>query len=523
MTNEFPLSYFLDLAYDYETYGKLDNSLAVYTEKWVSRQFPTLTDKQRSEIVYIINTYTKLAHTRRTESLQPDTYHPVNYGESDSVLKNAEDVILRAEKLREEIPEDVLPGFFMQVFFPAVGNMNVLRMQLYSGKNRWFAKHGAIAANWYAKKVKQCYEYDQKLVNEVDEIDNGKFYASGWSEHFGFKNWCEAESRYPTYTFVEPTRKGRNVFWVEGSEKTTSGQDWTDRVLKYDGFRNPETTQFKLYIANCGKTGTPYVASFANEKTPADLFLTAKIEKAQPCDENGVPQIDEVVVSIDREKLSKSSVKKDTLIIEANDGRGAGIKVFVEIDAEPVNVDYPKGTFVQTTNHISIEAEHFVASGASSSGAKWEILPAYGKTLSAVKAYPVTVTYPKGKNAPYVEYKFALESSGVMNFDFYLNPSNPAYKDNTLQFIAEVNGQKILHDVVDPSEFVVGDNKEPWSTDVTNNIRVSTIYADCKEGLNSIKVYPVTPNIVLEKIVIYAANAILPDSYLGAPETFRIK
>jgi hypothetical protein len=41
--------------------------------------------------------------------------------------------------------------------------------------------------------------------------------------------------------------------------------------------------------------------------------------------------------------------------------------------------------------------------------------------------------------------------------------------------------------------------------------------------LNSLKVRPVTPNIVLEKIVIHEANKTMPESYLGAPETYRIK
>ncbi len=522
MTNELPLNYFLDLAYDYERLSIDESPVKDYINNWIRNTFPTLSDEQKGDIEFIVNEYTKIAHMRRTEALQPDTYHPVNFGESDMMLARAEDVIARAEKLKAEIPAEVMPGFFMQVYFPACGNMNVLRMQLYSGKNRWFASHGAVAANWYAKKVKECYDYDQKLVDEVDVIDGGKFYAEGWSEHFGFKNWCEAESQYPTYTYVEPTRKGRNVFWVEGSEVTTSGQDWTNRVLKFDGFKNPDTKQFKLYIANCGKKGTPYEASFKNEKTPADLFLSMEIKKAEPCDENGVPQIDEVVVTIDREKLSKSSVKNDTLIIEANDGRGAGIKVFVEIDAEPVNVDYPKGTFVQTTDYISIEAEHRITTGTTETNAFWRTLPNYGKTLSAIKVMPVTKTYENGKDAPFAEYHFAALKDEVMALDFYLNPSNPAYKDNKLQFIAEINGEKLLKDVVD-EEFRVGDNQEPWSTDVTNNIRISSVYADCKAGMNVLKVYPVTPNIVLEKIVIHEANSKMPESYLGAPETFRVK
>ena len=108
-----------------------------------------------------------------------------------------------------------------------------------------------------------------------------------------------------------------------------------------------------------------------------------------------------------------------------------------------------------------------------------------------------------------------------MAFDFYLNPSNPAYKDNKLQFVAEVNGERILKDAVDSEKFAVGDNQFPWGTDIPANIRIATVYADCHAGLNFLKLRPVTPNIVLEKIVIHEANKPMPVSFLGAPETYR--
>jgi len=238
---------------------------------------------------------------------------------------------------------------------------------------------------------------------------------------------------------------------------------------------------------------------------------------------NDNPQMDRILLSIDREKLSKVSVKTDTLILEGNDGHGAGIKVFVKIDAEVPAADYPKGTYVQTGDYISIPAVNFAAVSNVADGSEWKSLPEYGREWGAVKAFPVINSYNKGKGAPAVEYHFVPKQSGVNCFDFYLNPSNPAYKDNKLQFIAEINGEKLLCNAVDPDAFAVGDHQEPWGTDVTNNIRISSVYADCKEGVNVLKVYPVTPNIVLEKIVISDVNTVIPESYMGAPETFRVK
>jgi hypothetical protein len=172
-----------------------------------------------------------------------------------------------------------------------------------------------------------------------------------------------------------------------------------------------------------------------------------------------------------------------------------------------------------------MEAVHFVAKEDGlwkDQTTKFVELPGYGKTLSAVKAYPVIAEYPKGKNAPYLEYKFVASSEGVKQFDFYLNPSNPAYKDNKLAFIAEVNGDKIKKDLVDEKTFAVGDNQFAWGNDITNNIRISSVYADCREGLNILRFYPVTPNMVLEKIVVHNANEPFPYSYLGAPESYFI-
>lgn len=371
------------------------------------------------------------------------------------------------------------------------------------------ASKNAIAANFYAKKVKECFEFDKNLVDELDKIDNGKFYAMGWSEHFGFTHWCEAENKYPVYNVVEPTRKKRIVVWTEGNSKTTSGQDWTDRNLFVDAFKNPNVNETKIFVADC-----------SNEKANIELKLQKNTEniwllyEISEYDEEKHLQI--ISLKIDREKLNYDKDKKVFLLIESNDGHGAKIQVSVEVDANvPSFENFPEGTFVQTTNFISIEAEHFNFSRGFS------VLKDYGKTLGAVKATSVTENFQKSKNAPFVEYKFAVKKDGLYSFDFYLNPSNPAYKDNKLQFVVQINKDKILKDIVEQN-FVVGDNQEPWGTDVTNNIRIVSVEDECNEGLNVLRIYPTTPNIVLEKIVIHLANEEIQKSYLGAPETFRL-
>ncbi|MCR4579330.1 MAG: glycosyl hydrolase 115 family protein [Treponema sp.] len=518
LTNELPLSFFLDLAYDYESYSKNDFTTAEYTRRWVDFNFNYFNEEQKAEAADILINATKIANMRRTECIQPDTFHPENFGEGNRMLNAANDLIARTEALLKAVPKEQEAGFYSQLYLPVCGNMNVLRMQLYSGKNKFFAQRNALVANIYADKMKECYAYDKKIVEACDKVDGGRFYAMGWSEHFGFRNWCEANNQYPVYCYIEPTRKKRAVFWIDGQDSYTTGQDWTRRDLYLNAFKNPECTEACVKMACCNEGGLELKTSSECE------WLSFTVENdLEKLSADGNSGINTVVIKIDRQKYAMASEKNGLIKIEGNDGHGARIAVNIHVDAALPYSNYPAGTFVQTDSYISMEAPHFVRSSG------FAVLDGYGKTLGAVKAFPVTASYDAGDvNAPYVEYAFALsqdfveKQGGIMAFDFYLNPSNPAYKDNKLQFIADVNGKRLLKDVVD-EKFAVGDEQEPWGSDITNNIRISTVYADCKAGLNLLKVSPVTPNIVIEKIVIHDANTKMPESYLGAPETYRIK
>ena len=536
LTNEFPLSYFLNLAYDYEKYN---SDTKAYTDSWFAAQFPYFTAEEQKEVSDIVYESNKITLMCRTEALKPDTFHPVNFGEADYIISRAKHLIERTKVLRKSVPAEQDAGFFSQVYLPVVGTMNVELMQLYSGKNRWFAQHNAMVANVYADLVRECVKADKELVDECDKVANGRFFGMAWSEHFGFNNWCEAANSYPVYAYVEPTRKKRNIVWIDGQDFTTTGQDWTIRDLYLDAFKNPECLEARIKLANCNEEGCEYTVTFGKyDKDDSKRWINGTIVK----DEEGLGEkafcIDTLILKIDREKLEKESDKTDVITITGNDGHGAKILVKVHIDAnEPGILKQVQNdstgvqndsagvhnTFVQTTYYISMEAPHFVRSNG------FDLLPGYGKTLGAVKASATTKTFAANdENAPFVEYAFTLDSDfvqktgGVMAFDFYINPSNPAYKDNKLQFVAEVNGERILKDAVDPEKFAVGDNQYPWGKDIPANIRIATVYADCHAGLNTVKLRPVTPNIVLEKIVIHEANKPMPASFLGAPETYRI-
>lgn len=58
-TQEFPLSFFMDLAYDFERWGTTaPNTTDAYTRLWVKRQFGRLSEVQQAQIADILTDYT---------------------------------------------------------------------------------------------------------------------------------------------------------------------------------------------------------------------------------------------------------------------------------------------------------------------------------------------------------------------------------------------------------------------------------------------------------------------------------
>src|SRR5690625_4523018 len=79
-TMEFPLSYFLDLAYDFDKWGtNAINTTEQYTREWIDQQFTGIfTDDEKEKVFALLTGYTKIAHKRRPEAMNVNVYHPVN-------------------------------------------------------------------------------------------------------------------------------------------------------------------------------------------------------------------------------------------------------------------------------------------------------------------------------------------------------------------------------------------------------------------------------------------------------------
>ena len=511
-TQEFPLSYFLDLAYDFDKWGTDGiNKTDLYTKKWIETHFSsTLNDDQKDKVFELLTGYTKIAHNRRPEAMNSKVYHPVNYKETDNLLEQIDYLLDLADELYKNLSDDKLPLYFAQVYYPAVGNLNVQKMHLLAGKNHYDAKLGKMEANKLADQIAYCMKRDKELVEEYHTIDDGRWYGLGLSEHIGFTNWNEDYCQNPVACKVFPANKPRLLVSIDGTGQYSEGSAWHRNRLDLNDFLEPNVKEASFTISSISDKKAEYEISSASK------WLTFSSTKGSL---DGIDKASEkIIIKIDRSAMGDEA---EALIdIKMSNGN---CTIVVPAQAPDVT-GLPEMTFIDTKGYISIEAEHFSkkVEGKDQDGnlSEFKVIDGYGKTLSAIKAFPTTKYFTAGKDAPYVEYNFVTNKAGQYDVELYLQPSNPVSNENTLYYGIQANEDEINTVDTIPEGYFVG--HKIWNKRVLDNIYRHTSKINCKEGLNILRIYAVSPGFVLEKLVISPEDKKPADSYLGPPESFWI-
>lgn len=511
-TQEFPLSFFLDLAYDFEKWGtSAINQTDTYTKEWVEQQFAgAFNSDQQDRIFDLLTGYTRIAHKRRPEHMNVDVYHPVNYQETDRLIEEIDDLLDIAEELYQSVDKEHFTAYFAQVYYPAVGNLNLQKMWLLNGKNKYLAQLNVMAANQLAEQIKACLKRDQELVEEYHTIADGKFYGMGLSEHIGFVHWNEDENKNPVLSTVLPMNKPRLSVSIDGTEHKSEGSPWHLNTLPLLDFLEPDVDQASFTISSISEQDAEYHIS-------SDQSWLSFSSKNGVLD--GKDKVTETIqVSIDRQKLNGDS--EGEFFIKTPVGKVTIVVPVGKIDPAA----YPKMTFIETKGYVAIEAEHFAdrhqTSNPDGTMNRFEVLDGYGKTLSGLKAFPTTTHFKVGQDAPYVEYQVVMQEAGTYELELYLQSSNPVTREGTMYCGVQTNDDEVNVINALPEGYHV--DGPHWGADVINNIHKQQVEISCQEGLNNLRIYAVSPAFVLEKLVIYPEGKKPADSYLGPKETYYV-
>ena len=455
-TQEFPLSFFLDMAYDFDRWGsRALNCTQEYTRKWVRQQFGSVEEETQDTIADILEQYTKIIHRRRPEALNPETYHPVQEKESSRIFEEAEQLLKKLQDVYETIektnPQN-LSAFIALVYYPAFGTMNLVKMQILAGWNHYYANLGAVCANDYVDEVERCMEQDRKAVEMYHQMDQGRWYGMGMSQHIGFTHWNEDECRNPVVMRVIPLKKRSILVAADGTAQHAEGSPWLDNTMKLKDFLNPDCTRASVTLYSRSDLKAEYKVL----KKPGWLSV-------EPMEGwlDGVSQKKvRLNLTLIKQRLPETNQDtiQDSLEIATPEG-----KCEITVPVYTGNLQDKKNVFVDTMGYLSIEAAHYVNSvpgNYKDRQVKFENLQGYGKTNSAMKAFPSDACTVPGQDAPYLEYQFVLEESGTYEAEFYMQPSNPVTRENQLLYAVRINEEMTETVNAVEKDYQVGDQAE---------------------------------------------------------------
>lgn len=527
---EFPLNYFMDLAYDFEKWGSLaPNSTKEYIKAWIESVFGSYTSKEeREEIQEVLEGYLKINALRKPESLNDTVYHPAHYLECEKLLSFCGKLEEKNERLWKILEERGMgDAYLSMIYFSAEASFNLLKMHLYSGKNHLYASQGKAVANEYDKLVEACIEKDEALKTQMAEFKEGKWAGMELASHIGFTNWNDEDWRYPVRHIIRLPKKPRLV--VTRADKT---QHYTNQyfpiTLVIDDFVVSSSKKAKIQIANGGQGSVKWKIQEGARKVGLDGIAHESGEGSR-CEWLEFSQIsgetalqDEVEISLKEENLPLGEEVSCSFEIKTE-------TEFVPVLVKALKKDtsaLPEGAFLAEHGMFVIDAVHYADKQAGlyeGEAVEFEELYDFGKYQSGIKAFPVTSSFDSKENAPSVTYELYSEEEKDCFLNLYTSPANPLIYGGKLSVEVSVNegAGKLV-------EFTKAGYKGgepgciPWEQAVLNQEHVGSTEISLKKGLNKITVFAREAGMVLERLVVYPKDIERAVSYLGEKECIRV-
>ncbi|MCX4325802.1 MAG: glycosyl hydrolase 115 family protein [Lachnospiraceae bacterium] len=502
--NEFPLSYFMDMAYDFDKWGTKNlDSYNIYTMEWVKTQF---NKEECRDIIKpvsdILNECINLASMRKPESLDGSVFHAYNYDEADRMVNRVIKLKKKSDNIKRKMPAEYLDTYYSIIEYQVLMCTNTLLMNLYAGKNRHYAEQGKIIANKYRDKVKCAIYKNKKYKEEFASFKNGKWKGMEMGHHTGFVKWNEDGCRWPVRYTVEPLDKPQMIVSLANKKDIAVKNYGEPEIIEIRDFLYPGTSIARIEIDNGGKEGFECTID-----SPACAWL--KLEQPK----NYISSHGILYISCIESQLPDIP-KEHIIYIE-----GAGARIAASIWGCRLNTQgFPAGTYFEKDGVVSIHAGH-CSYKRDGSIRKWEVLSNYGKLGCAYKALPAR-NYSEGEVLPVLGYNIVVREEGPYYLEIWQAPSNPLKEGGRIYFGLCVNNKDLGKIPSVSKDYKAGEDcNAEWSQGVMEQVHRTRLHINLNQGLNKIEIYAIDPEFVLEGIFI--SKDILKKSYLGPSVSYH--
>ena len=509
--NEVALNYFLDLAYDFDKWGSsAPNSWQSYMTQWAAKNFPSVSAELQQALADIYTDFVNLNYMRRPEALHTGIYHPCNYSETDRMLARIQELEERNERTYEELDRLAKIPAYSMIYYPARISMNLIKMQLFAGKNQYYAGQGRPYANVYGDLMKECIDEDSRLCTEFSEFRNGKWSGMELEKHIGFTKWNDDGWRYPVRSVVEPVLAPRMSVSREDDPTLCTKNYGAPQCIRIYDFLNMGKDQVKLEISNDGVGTLHYTVRAEKGEIPAWLQVSSL--------EGDVESLTKIELSCERSVLAGEVGfdKEAQCRLLISDGDAV---VAVEVKAQAVDLSrYEEMTFLPSDGVIVMEANHCVRKKGTAN-AEFVLLKGHGRSGNGMKVLPSTEEFSEGDDKPEITYQFVIEKAGDHVVEIWTSPVNSLVNKRALRAVVANGKQEKIVNILE-ADFRGGDyNDYRWSSAVMNQIHVVKTELPFEGGVQTLTIGALEAGMVLERILIYPAGKNLKPSYLGPEES----
>ncbi len=203
---EMQISYYMDLAYDFEKYGTNGSvTPGDYYLQFVKQQFPYgVSEVLQAQMAGLLAGYSKLNGICKPEYMRENIYSIENFGEAQSMLDFALFLMEGAELCRQEIPAELQDAYEQLVYYPVTASANVVALYIYSAYNRYYAEKQDARANGFAALVEEAVAKDRELMRHYnEEMSGGKWNKMMSQPHLGYVAWNAENAAPPTPVVLE--------------------------------------------------------------------------------------------------------------------------------------------------------------------------------------------------------------------------------------------------------------------------------------------------------------------------------
>lgn len=505
---EYPLGYFMELAYDFERLGtgRYPQTLD-YTREWIGRLFGGwLSADVVEKIAWIQEESVRLHGLRRAEALNDRVYHPAHYHEGRIMLERAERLEQENECMRRRLAgTPCADAYFSMIWYPAAGIANLLKMQLYAGCNHLYAAQGLALANVYGEKLEECIRKDEEVAEQLAAFRDGKWRGMDLAAHIGFVNWNAQDWRYPLrHVLTLPKEPRLSVSRTDDCRIYTA--QYFPAPLVIEDFCFAGAQEVTLRIANGGQG----VLRWKIEDAPSCLEFSSL--------EGSTELADEVRVCLRDEEKIPAAQTEVTCSICAGEER---VPLRFLLHGPSYGSQIPEGVFLLQGGICAINAADYSQKTPGHCGgaeASFEELADYGKFGSGMKVFPVTAAFSGPEDAPGLCYEVWSQKECGAVLTLHTSPANPLVYGGMLRMDVSVNGELPQTAVIADQSYRGGENDcRAWTEAVLAQEHTADVPIVLHTGINQITISPREAGLVLERLEIREDGAERKPSYFGPP------